>query len=205
MAYRFFKFKYLVLFLLCSCSSIPQKQNLAVSRGVYSTQVAIKAGRIDLAESYIEQTSRLLPPPKEKISIRPVISHDKEFVILPKQFNGLTTVAFDSPAFTLAVGQDKALQGQLRAEKVALENFTKGTEDILRDKEAQAGKYDAQKPTIWQGIKNWGKWLSMPVLLIGGVVLCVLFPAIIPLLQAAVSLLVSVASGLISWIAGKIK
>ena len=174
------------------CASVAHRQSAAFSQGIYAEHAAMQAGRFDLAEKYNEQLTRLAPPPKHAAVVHPFTSQGKTYVVVPASFQALPTVAIDSPAFTIAVGQDKALQGQIRAENKALGTFSKQTDSIVRAKDAEAAKYEAQKPSIWSRVCYWALALSFPLLGIGLVLLCIFCPAAIPFVIAAFRLVVHV-------------
>lgn len=65
------------LFLsLNGCTIYSEKQSEAVSQSVYATKDSIDDGRFDLAQQYINQTTRIITPPKKRIDIKPIYSED---------------------------------------------------------------------------------------------------------------------------------
>lgn len=62
----------LVILLMTGCAAFQPKPNDALARGVYATSDAMDAGRFDLADRFIHEIKRLLPPPKKRIVISPI-------------------------------------------------------------------------------------------------------------------------------------
>jgi hypothetical protein len=67
------------LFLtLNGCTIYSEKQSEAVSQSVYATKDSIDNARIDLAQQYINETTRIINPPKKRIPIKPIYSEDED-------------------------------------------------------------------------------------------------------------------------------
>jgi hypothetical protein len=67
------------LFLtLNGCTIYSEKQSEAVSQSVYATKDSIDSARIDLAQQYINETTRIINPPKKRIPIKPIYSEDED-------------------------------------------------------------------------------------------------------------------------------
>lgn len=68
--------KYLILFLfflfLPACTIYTEKQSQALSRTVYATKDSLDQARIDLADKYSTEATRLVKPPKKRVEIPPV-------------------------------------------------------------------------------------------------------------------------------------
>jgi hypothetical protein len=63
--------------LLNGCTVYTEKQSEAVSQTVYATQDAINDGRIDLADQYINEVTRIIKPPKHPIKIDAIYEDDQ--------------------------------------------------------------------------------------------------------------------------------
>lgn len=66
---------FLCFIMLCetSCTTIyTEKQTEALSRVVYATKDSLDAARIDLADSYSTEATRIVKPPKERIEIQTI-------------------------------------------------------------------------------------------------------------------------------------
>jgi uncharacterized protein YceK len=57
---------------LTGCGTLPRKSNETLSRGVYAAADSMDARRVDLADRYIHEIKKLVPPPKKRINIQPI-------------------------------------------------------------------------------------------------------------------------------------
>jgi hypothetical protein len=109
-----------LLFLVClffsSCTVYTEKQSEALSRTVYATKDSLDHARIDLAERYSVESTRLVKPPKKRIDIKPVYKKnidvlasqnkkspqfiDKQrVVIIPEKYKSDTVVVVNSKEY----------------------------------------------------------------------------------------------------------
>jgi hypothetical protein len=109
-----------LLFLFClffsSCTIYTEKQSEALSRTVYATKDSLDHARIDLAERYSVESTRLVKPPKKRIDIKPVYKKnidvlasqnkkspqfiDKQrVVIIPEKYKSDTVVVVNSKEY----------------------------------------------------------------------------------------------------------
>lgn len=63
------------LILLTSCTIYTEKQTEALSRVVYATKDSLDQGRIDLADEYSKESTRIVKPPKNRIKIDPIFEN----------------------------------------------------------------------------------------------------------------------------------
>ncbi len=105
------------------CASVSQRQNAAISKGIYAEHAAMAAGRFDEAREYSDQLIRLVPPPKQLPVVHSFTTQGKTYAVLPPTFKGSPTLVAGSTLFSTALGQDKALQGDLNADGKALGEF----------------------------------------------------------------------------------
>jgi hypothetical protein len=68
---KLFLFCFILLFLN-SCTVYTEKQSEALSRSVYATKDSLDNARLDLADSYANESTRIVKPPKKRIDIKPV-------------------------------------------------------------------------------------------------------------------------------------
>jgi hypothetical protein len=61
-----------LLCILTSCTVYTEKQSEALSKVVYASKDSMEAARIDLADKYVTETTRLVRPPKNRIKIESV-------------------------------------------------------------------------------------------------------------------------------------
>lgn len=59
-------------FLFVACASTQQQQQETVSRGVYAVHDSLKSGRVELAQSYSQELTKLVPAPAKRLKIAPV-------------------------------------------------------------------------------------------------------------------------------------
>lgn len=107
-----------LLFLFSGCAIYTEKQTQAVSQSVYATKDSIDLARIDLAESYINETTKLINPPKKRIQIsavyqKPIQVNDSKqrIVIVPEQYKSDKVVVVNSADYdNLLKDKDIAIQ-----------------------------------------------------------------------------------------------
>jgi hypothetical protein len=108
----------LSIFVLSGCTVYTEKQTEAVSQSVYATKDSIDLARIDLAESYINETVKLINPPKKRIEIsaiyqKPIHINDSKqrIVIVPEQYKTDKVVVVNSTDYdNLLKDKDIAIQ-----------------------------------------------------------------------------------------------
>ncbi|NBX75210.1 MAG: hypothetical protein EBQ92_01485 [Proteobacteria bacterium] len=123
----------LLSLFLTSCTFYTEKQTEAVSQSVYATKDSIDLARIDLAESYINQTTRLINPPKNRIQIsaiyqKPIQVNDSKqrIVIVPEQYKSDKVVVVNSTDYDNLL-KDKDIALQFKKDN---ENLKKATAEI---------------------------------------------------------------------------
>lgn len=174
--------------LLVSCSSVSQKQSAALSRAVYSTEKAIRAGRYDLAARYSEQTVRLIPPPKKKPVVSPITFKGTRFVVLPVEQKDVPTLSIGSQSMDALLSESKAVAGQLKAENRAVESVERTGDKVLIKKEEVLNKAEKDQVVkdskVWSKVKSWASWLSL-LAVIGALLYFapVVIPVVYPILQ----------------------
>jgi hypothetical protein len=62
-----------ILLLLAGCVTFSGKMEQDLKTGVYGAKRSLEVGRIDLADGYINQTARLVPPPKKLPDVKPFL------------------------------------------------------------------------------------------------------------------------------------
>ena len=94
-------------FLLFSCTPtkfIP-KDSEPLSRAVYATSDSIDLGRIDLADQYAKQAKSLVEPPKQIITIKPLLSKPsskgipKNVIVIPASLQGMQVIVVGSQEY----------------------------------------------------------------------------------------------------------
>jgi hypothetical protein len=113
--------------LFASCGGIyySKKDSDILSRGVYATQSSLVVSRVDLASKYINETARIVTPPKNPIKVLPLerktknaqgVETSERIVVLPE----------NAPANTIRVNSTEFQE--LLKDKQTLANYVKGEE-----------------------------------------------------------------------------
>lgn len=126
----------LLVFLLISCAPtryIP-KDSEPLSRAVYATSDSIDLGRIDLADQYSKQAKTLVDPPKQPVTIKPIVSKTsstnstKNVIVVPHSLRGMQIIVVGSEEYK------KLLEIKENAEllKNEFENLQKEKEEVYK-------------------------------------------------------------------------
>lgn len=178
----------IVGFVFSSCSSVQEKRSQSLSRAVYAENSALTSGRFDLAAQYGKQAERLLKPPKKPVAVKPLDIQGKRFLTLPGEFNGTPTLVFGTPEADKALKADPKTEKQVKEEQKTLGKVEKEETKII----AQVQKEEAKEKSSGSSFFHLGFFgkliLASPLflLLVFGV-LCIFFPALLPLLFNLVS------------------
>jgi hypothetical protein len=132
------KFVLIGLSLIClnSCTVYTEKQTEALSRNVYATKDSLDVARIDLADSYINEATKLVKPPKKRVSVNGVYQTPTEtenktrVVIVPEKYKGDKVVVVGSTDYDKLV-QDKAIASQLKKDYETLDKVRQETDKEL--------------------------------------------------------------------------
>ena len=117
------------LFFLTSCTIYTEKQSEALSRSVYASKDSIENARFDLADLYVNESSRLVKPPKKRIEIKPVfkknidivttqhkttptVINKQRVVIIPEKYKSDTVVIVSSSEYEQLL-KDKEVYSQI--------------------------------------------------------------------------------------------
>jgi hypothetical protein len=183
----------LTLSLLSGCSTLKERQDREIARGFYAAQDAAKVGRFDLSKKYLDETSKLIAPPKDKIKISPVLDKDKKaIVIIPDEFKGVQV--------SLKPTSEEFLK-QFKKEDSDLFGFSKKIDQVIREKENIFNK-EGSKPSFLHRLGGWFNGIFgfsiFSIVSLG--ILCLFFPTLIPLLLNIFSAIGSI----INWIFQKL-
>jgi len=115
-----------VIFLISGCTVYTEKQTESVSQSVYATKDSIDLARIDLAESYINETTKLINPPKKRIEIsaiyqKPIQVNDSKqrIVIVPEKYKSDKVVVVNTTEYDNLL-KDKEISKQLQKDNEIL-------------------------------------------------------------------------------------
>lgn len=107
---------FLILLFLSACTVYTEKQSEALSKVAYATKDSIDAARIDLADQYASEVTRLIKPPKKRIEIKSVFKNFVEasekyskpvdnqvnksrIVVIPEKYKNDTVVVVSSTEY----------------------------------------------------------------------------------------------------------
>ena len=120
---------------LFSCTVYTEKQSEAISQTVYATKDSLDKARIDLADEYANQTTRLIKPPKKRIAIESIYKPNidviasqskptnsvgqqvpvskQRVIIIPEKYKGDTVVVVSSAEYQQLL-KEKQVHSQLQ-------------------------------------------------------------------------------------------
>jgi hypothetical protein len=138
------KFILLVLscFLVNGCTVYTEKQSEAVSQNVYATKDSVDLARIDLADNYINEATKLIKPPKSRIAISGIYQQsttkdstdNKRIVIVPEKYKNDKVIVVGSTDYDNLL-KDKAVAAQLKKDN---ENILKAKQETEQELIKQA-------------------------------------------------------------------
>lgn len=138
-----------LFWLFSGCTIYKEKQSEAVSRTVYATKDSLDMGRIDLADEYATQTTRLINPPKERVEISPIYeskpstattkAEKVRTVIVPDRFRNDKVIVVNSQEYQSLL-QDKEAGDRLRADNARLLKDKKFVDEEIQKQIKNADK-----------------------------------------------------------------
>lgn len=160
----------LICFLLLyspSCSVYTEKQSEALSKVVYASKDSIDAARIDLADYYVTEATRIIRPPKQRIEVQPIYKKEesavisstkpttlssKRVVVIPEKYRNDLVVVVKSEDYQ-----------KLLADKDILEQFKRDNAELLEAKKTvdeELIKQAEYKDQIIKDINNLQKQIA---------------------------------------------
>lgn len=140
------------IIFLTSCTIYTEKQSEALSRVVYATKDSLDKARLDLADAYANESTRIVKPPKQRIDIKPVykktidvissqskvkptIINKQRVLIIPEKYKGDTVVVVSSEEYQQLL-KDKETYEQIEKDNVSLVEAKKTVdEELIRQME----------------------------------------------------------------------
>jgi len=131
---------FLSFLLLSSCTVYTEKQSEALSKVVYASKDSMEAARIDLADKYVTETTRLVRPPKNRIKIEsiyqksvqqhietigsgsnrePIPVNKQRMVIIPEKYRADTVVVVSTEEYQRLL-KDKETFDQIQRDNEGL-------------------------------------------------------------------------------------
>lgn len=132
----------------------------------------------------------------------------EQVIILPPEAAHQKIIVEDSPEYQTLLTEVKGLREQILREKKTEAKVEVATDTILRDEAKVVGKAAEPKSHWWNGLK-WGFRLFSLFGIVGVILLCICFPAAIPLVinvcGTILGMIRRAGNGLLGWIARKWK
>ncbi len=137
---KHFSIKVLFLVVLTlffsSCTIYTEKQSEALSKVIYATNDSLEAARLDLAEKYSQESTRLVRPPKTRIAIQsvykknidivtssskatPEIFNKQRVIIVPEKYKNDTLIVVNSEEYQQLL-KDKENYAQIERDNANL-------------------------------------------------------------------------------------
>jgi hypothetical protein len=129
----------ILMLYVTSCNTVyTEKQTEALSRVVYATKDSLDAARIDLADQYAIEATRIVKPPKQRISVqtvykkeqsavvdaaKPTAMNNKRVIIIPEKYKQDLVVVVKSEDYQ-----------KLLLDKETLEQIEKENKDLIEAK-----------------------------------------------------------------------
>jgi hypothetical protein len=139
-----------------SCSTVyTEKQTEALSRVVYATKDSLDAARIDLADNYSAEATRMVKPPKKRIEIKTIyegpsavvnagtINSKQRIVVIPPKYKNDKVVVVSSAEYQ-----------NLLKDKEVYEQFKQDHEVLVKAKEEVDAELSKQAEYRDQMIKD---------------------------------------------------
>ena len=125
-----------ILLSLNSCTVYTEKQSEALSRSVYATKDSLDSARIDLADQYANESTRLVRPPKKRIDVQPIykknidnitssskvtptVINKQRVIIVPEKYKNDTLVVVSSEEYQQLL-KDKETYAQIEKDNSSL-------------------------------------------------------------------------------------
>ena len=158
------------LFIFSGCTVYTEKQTEAVSQSVYATKDSIDLARIDLAESYINETIKLINPPKKRLPVNAIYQKpvkvgdsDQRIVIVPEQYKNDKVVVVNSADYSellkdkenaskLRKDNETLTRAQQEFEKERIKQREMGDKMVIKLNEQQQIILKQRLVILWEGI-----------------------------------------------------
>lgn len=140
-------FCFLFLAVSPSCTVYTEKQSEALSRVVYATKDSLDAARIDLADKYATESTRLVKPPKKRIELQaiykknidnitssnkvtPTVINKQRVIVVPEKYKNDTLVVVSSEEYQQLL-KDKEIYEQIEKDNAQLTEAKNAVDEEL--------------------------------------------------------------------------
>ena len=127
---------FFLIFIFSGCTVYTEKQSEALSRVVYATKDSLESARIDLADRYSTESTRLVKPPKNRIDVKavykknidnvtsinkvtPTIINKQRVIVVPEKYKNDTLVVVSSEEYQQLL-KDKETFAQIEKDNAQL-------------------------------------------------------------------------------------
>jgi len=159
----------MVCFLLASCGQprVITKESTEVARTAYAIKDAFTQARVDLADEYSDQLSKLVVPPKDAIKITPIIKNGKRVAVIPGKYTQDDVVVVGTNEWSDLL-KIKDVVVQLANDKTNLNAQLEKTEEEVREQHALKEKLAADNIQLNLDIEKIKRTLLTRTLYIAG-------------------------------------
>lgn len=114
-----------------------ERQSEELSQAVYATKDSLDSARLDLANKYVQESVKIVAPPKNRIKIQSVIKSNKDgstqrVLIVNTKNNKDRIVSVDSPEYQELI-KDSRIADQLKSDVNNWEVYSKEVEKKLTE------------------------------------------------------------------------
>ena len=122
----------ILCFFTTSCIVYTEKQSEALSRSVYATKDSLESARLDLADTYANESTRIVRPPKQRIDIKPVykksidnttaiptVINKQRALIIPEKYKSDAVIVVSSEEYQQLL-KDKETYEQIEKDNASL-------------------------------------------------------------------------------------
>jgi subtilase family serine protease len=120
------------IFICSGCTIYTEKQSEALSRVVYASKDSMDAARIDLADKYVTETTRIVKPPKNRIKISSVYQKSSQ-----QHINVISSSSAKQEPVSITKQRTVIIPEKYRADTVVVVS-TEEYQQLLKDKETFA-------------------------------------------------------------------
>lgn len=129
-----------------SCTVYTEKQSEALSSSIYAAKDSMDVARIDLADKYVEESTRLVRPPKKRINIQSVYKKNtntapddktsltsnakQRVVVIPEKYRTDAVIVVSSAEYQELL-KDKETYEQIKADNASLLDVKKAVDEEL--------------------------------------------------------------------------
>jgi hypothetical protein len=127
---------FFLIFIFSGCTVYTEKQSEALSRSVYATKDSLESARIDLADKYSTESTRLVKPPKNRIDLQsiykknsdgaasgikvtPTVINKQRVIIVPEKYKNDVLVIVNSEEYQQLL-KDKETYAQIEKDNAQL-------------------------------------------------------------------------------------